>query len=171
MQYRRAFVPGGTYFFTVVTSQRRPIFSDDRTVELLRQAFLHVKKKRPFSVDAMVVLPDHLHCLWTLPPEDSDYPLHWRLVKTWVTRHHDSSDAGRTDRSIWQSRYWEHAIRDELDYRQHVEYIHYNPVKHEHVRRPAEWPHSSFHRYVKKNIYPADWGSTEPLLGRKVGRE
>ena len=171
MQYRRTFVPGGTYFFTVVTAQRRPIFSDDRSVELLRQAFLHVKKKRPFTADAMVVLPDHLHCLWTLPTRDSDYPIRWRLIKTWVTRHCGSFHDRQANRSIWQSRYWEHAIRDEPDYRQHVEYIHYNPVKHEYVRSPAEWPHSSFHRFVEKNLYSADWGSTEPLLGRKVGRE
>ena len=106
MQYRRAFVPGGTYFFTVVTAQRCPIFSDDRSVELLRQAFLHVKKKRPFTVDAMVVLPDHLHCLWTLPTGDSDYPIRWRLIKTWVAKHCDSVRNGRTNRSMWQPRYW-----------------------------------------------------------------
>ena len=171
MQYRRAFVPGGTYFFTVVAAQRRPIFSDDRTVELLRQAFLHVKKKRPFIVDAMVVLPDHLHCLWTLPTGDSDYPIRWRLIKTWVAKHCDSARNGRTDRSMWQPRYWEHTVRSETDYRKHVEYIHYNPVKHGYVRVPSEWPYSSFMRYVKRNLYPEDWGSTEPLLIGDVGRE
>ena len=119
----------------------------------------------------MVVLPDHLHCLWTLPPADTDYPIRWRLIKTWVTKHYDCVQSRRTDRSIWQSRYWEHTIRDEMDYRQHVEYIHYNPVKHEYVRRPAEWPYSSFLRYVKQNLYSEDWGSTEPLLGGHVGRE
>ena len=171
MQYRRAFVPGGTYFFTVVTAQRRPIFSDERTVGLLRLAFLHVKAKRPFTVDAMVVLPDHLHCLWTLPSGDCDYPIRWRLIKTWVTKCCSSVCNGQTERSIWQPRYWEHAIRDETDYRQHVEYIHYNPVKHGYVRRPSEWPYSSFVRFVKKNIYSEDWGSTEPLLDGRVGRE
>ena len=171
MQYRRAFVPGGTYFFTVVTARRRPIFSDDSTVELLRQAFLHVKKKRPFTVDAMVVLPDHLHCLWTLPAEDSGYPIRWRLIKTQVTKQLRSARDARNDRPIWQSRYWEHAVRSETDYRKHVEYIHYNPVKHGYVQMPAKWPYSSFMRYVKKKIHSEDRGSTEPLPGGSVGRE
>ena len=171
MQYRRAFVPGGTYFFTVVTARRRLIFTDEKAVALLRQAFLHVKAKRPFTVDAMVVLPDHLHCLWTLPSEDCDYPLRWRLIKTRIARHYGSLHDRRTDRSIWQPRYWEHTIRDEEDYRQHVEYIHYNPVKHGYVSRPSEWPYSSFMRFVKKGVHSEDWGSTEPLLGREVGRE
>ena len=171
MQYRRAFVPGGTYFFTVVTAQRRPIFSDEGTVGLLRQAFLHVKKRRPFAVDSMVVLPDHLHCLWTLPSEDSDYPIRWRLIKTHVTKHYGTAHDRQPHQTIGQPRYWEHTIRDETDYRQHVEYIHYNPVKHGHVRRPSEWPYSSFAHYVKKKIHSVDWGSTEPMLDGHVGRE
>ena len=171
MQYRRAFVPGGTYFFTVVTARRRPIFSDEKTVGLLRQAFLNVKKVRPFTVDAMVVLPDHLRCLWTLPSAECDYPIRWRLIKTHVTKHYGSANNRRPHRSLWQPRYWEHTIRDETDFRQHVEYIHYNPVKHGYVRSPSMWPYSSFVRYVKRNIYSADWGSTEPLLRSDVGRE
>ena len=171
MQYRRAFVPGGTYFFTVVTAQRRPVFCDEEAVVTLRRAFRHVNEKRPFTVDAMAVLPDHLHCLWTLPSADNDYPTRWRLIKTWVTKHHGAAHNRQAERSIWQSRYWEHAIRNEMDYRQHVEYIHYNPVRHGYVRRPVEWPYSSFRRYVKKNIYSEDWGSTEPMLGHDIGRE
>ena len=171
MQFRRAFVPGGTFFFTVVTARRRPIFADEKAVELLRQAFRHVKAKRPFTVDAMVVLPDHLHCLWTLPPEDGDYPIRWRLIKTRFTKHNVSGCGRGPHRSIWQPRYWEHTISSETDYRQHVEYIHYNPVKHGYVRAPSEWPYSSFTRFVKRGIHSADWGSTEPLLDDNVGRE
>ena len=171
MQYRRAFIPGGTFFFTVVTARRRPIFADEKAVEVLREAFLHVKAKRPFTVDAMVVLPDHLHCLWTLPSADSDFPTRWRLIKTRVTKHFAPAPNRWSSRSIWQSRFWEHAITDEEDYRQHVEYIHYNPVEHGYVRTPSEWPYSSFMRFVKKGTHSEDWGSTEPLLGGDVGRE
>ena len=171
MRYRRAFVPGGTYFFTVMTTRRLPIFADEKAVGLLRQAFLRVKARRPFAVDAMVVLPDHLHCMWTLPSEDSDYPIRWRLIKTHVTKRYGSAHNRRLHQSIWQPRYWEHTIRDETDYRQHVEYIHYNPVKHGYVRRRSEWPHSSFVHYVKKKSHSEDWGSTEPLLDGHVGRE
>ena len=165
MQYRRAFAPGAIYFFTVVTARRRPLFGDAAACDLLRQALRQVAEQRPFTVNAMVVLPDHLHCLWTLPPDDVDYPTRWRLTKTWVTQRYG---AGRT---LWQPRYWEHLIRDDTDYRQHVEYIHYNPVKHGHVSRPSQWPHSSFRRYVKAGLYPEDWGSSEPVWKGTVGRE
>lgn len=165
MQYRRVFVPGATFFFTVVTARRRPLFRDAAACDLLRQAFRQVARQRPFTVNAMVVLPDHLHCLWTLPPEDADYPTRWRLIKTWVTQRYDAGH------SLWQPRYWEHLIRDDTDYRQHVEYIHYNPVKHGYVSRPAQWPYSSFRRYVKEGLYEEDWGSTEPVWTGEVGRE
>ena len=167
MQYRRAFVPGGSYFFTVVTARRRKLFVDEGAVEVLRQAFRHVNEKRPFTVNAMVVLPDHLHCIWTLAPTDKDYSTRWRLIKTWVTKHYKH----RGGQTLWQPRYWEHVIRDETDYRQHVEYIHYNPVKHGYVRQPFAWPHSSFQRYVKQGLYMRDWGSSEPVLYESVGYE
>ena len=171
MQYRRAFVPGGTCFFTVVTARRRPIFADEKAIELLREAFRHVRLRRPFTIVAMVVLPDHLHCLWTLPSGDSDYSTRWRLIKSRVTRHYESCHDRQPHRTIWQPRYWEHTISDEEDYWRHVEYIHYNPVKHGYVHRPSEWPYSTFMRFVKKGIHSADWGSTEPLLRGDVGRE
>ncbi|MYG39881.1 MAG: transposase [Nitrospira sp. SB0677_bin_15] len=177
MQYRRTFVPGGTYFFTVVTAARRKLFYDEGTVQLVRQAFSHVNTRRPFTVNAMVVLPDHLHCIWTLPTDDDDYPTRWRLIKTWVTKHylpclhHDSRGLGRREPTVWQARYWEHLIRDEEDYRQHVEYIHYNPVKHGQIPRPRDWPHSSFRQYVQERLYPREWGDTAPLLDEKVGHE
>ena len=179
MQYRRALIPGGTYFFTVVTARRRKLFSNEEAVEVLRQAFQHVNRKRPFTVNAMAVLPDHLHCIWTLPAADADYPTRWRLIKTWTTRHcpprlqygRVPAHPHRTPPTLWQPRYWEHVIRDETDYRQHVEYIHYNPVKHGYVRQPCDWPHSSFRRYVQRGLYPRDWGRTEPVLGEGIGRE
>ena len=165
MQYRRAFVPGATFFFTVVTARRRPLFGDAAACDLLRQAFRHVATQHPFTVNAIVVLPDHLHCLWTLPPGDADYPTRWRLIKTRVTQ--GCGDGG----ALWQPRYWEHLVRDETDYRQHVEYIHYNPVKHGYAAHPSEWPHSSFQRYVREGLYPAAWGDTKPAWKGDVGRE
>ena len=170
MRYRRAFVPGATYFFTVVAAHRRPVFREAVARDLLRQAFRYVAQKHPFTVNAMVVLPDHLHCLWTLPPEDADYPLRWRLIKTWVTQQYGAA-ARPIKRSVWQGRYWEHLIRDDQDYRQHVEYIHYNPVKHGYVRKPVAWPYSSFRRYVEEGLYTKEWGSTEPRWEGAVGRE
>ncbi len=188
MQYRRTFVPGGTYFFTVVTALRRRLFCDEGTVDLVRQAFRHVNAQRPFTVNAMVVLPDHLHCIWTLPTADEDYPTRWRLIKTWVTKRYPCGRpqaVGRVSRTgvtrpttsrrqkpvVWQARYWEHLIRNEEDYRQHVEYIHYNPVKHGHVPRPWDWPHSSFRQYVQEGLYPREWGDTALLLDEKIGHE
>ena len=165
MQYRRAFVPGATYFFTVVTAGRRPVFADVEACDGLRNALRRTAEGRPFTVDAVVVLPDHLHCLWTLPPGDADYATRWRLIKTRVTRTHGGG------RSLWQPRYWEHLIRDESDYRQHVEYIHYNPVKHGYVTQASEWPYSSFRRYVREGLYAEDWGSAEPAWKGDVGKE
>ena len=177
MQYRRTFVPGGTYFFTVVTALRRRLFCDEGTIDLVRQAFHHVNIRLPFTVNAMVVLPDHLHCIWTLPAADEDYPTRWRLIKTWVTKHYPrgrpqaSMPSRRQKPSVWQARYWEHLIRNEEDYRQHVEYIHYNPVKHGQVSRPWDWPYSSFRQYVQEGLYPREWGGTAPLLDEKIGCE
>ena len=179
MQYRRTFTPGGTYFSTVVTARRRKLFSNEETIETLRRAFRHVNAKRASTINVMVVLPDHLHCIWTLPPADTDYPTRWRLIKTWVTKHYlprpprprVPAHKRPAEQALWQSRYWEHVIRNETDYRHHVEYVHYNPVKHGHVRHPWSWPYSSFRRYVRAGLYPRDWGSTEPMLDKDVGHE
>jgi putative transposase len=191
MQYRRAFVPGGTFFFTMVTADRRPLFADDKNIETLRRAFRTVRSRRPFTLDAAVVLPDHLHCIWTLPPGDADFATRWRLIKTWFTKHCDADGASgyasltrptgnrlqrdepraaKREQAFWQHRYWEHLLRDETDYRRHVEYIHFNPVKHGYVKAPMDWPYSSFRRYVKAGIYPPDWGG-ETLEFDSVGRE
>ena len=178
MRYRRAFVPGGTWFFTVVTEQRRPVLASPEAVDVLREAFRTVRNKRPFHVDAVVVLPDHLHCIWTLPPGDADFATRWRLIKTWFTKHCDPAllpDANqarmkKSQQALWQHRYWEHLLRDETDFSRHVEYIHYNPVKHGYVTAPFEWPFSSFRRYVAEGVYPADWGEGI-VIDEGVGRE
>jgi len=161
------FIPGGSFFFTLVTEQRRAIFRDQLNVNVLREAFRAIKTHRPIDIEAIVIMPDHLHCIWTLPADDLDYPTRWRLIKTWFTKHCDPSlktspNAARQkkqEQAIWQHRYWEHTLRDEADFIRHIEYIHYNPVKHGYVLAPKEWLHSSFHRYVKTGIYPHDWGT------------
>jgi len=174
MQYRRAFIPGGSFFFTVVTAQRRPILVTSLAVEVLRGAFRSVQSSRPFAVNAIVVLPDHLHCIWTLPPGDGDFANRWRLIKTQFTKRcasalHLLSEPDRK-KSPWQHRYWEHALRDETDFMRHVEYIHFNPVKHRLVTSAFEWPYSSFRRYVRAGLYPADWGCDEVKF-EGIGRE
>ena len=143
MRYRRSFQPGGSFFFTVVTAHRRPVFASAHAVGLLRQAFRVVRKARPFDIDAIVVLPDHLHCIWTLPDGDADFMTRWRLIKTWFSKHSEC-------KKIWQQRYWEHVLRDEGDFEHHVDYIHFNPLKHGLVNSVVEWPYSSFHRYVAR---------------------
>ena len=167
MQYRRAFVPGGSWFFTVVTRDRRPIFASADAVDVLRDAFRTVRAKHAFATEAIVVLPDHLHCIWMLPPGDADFATRWRLVKTRVAQRLDSVLRG--DGRIWQHRFWEHLLRDEDDLARHVDYIHFNPVKHGLVDRAVDWPHSSFHRYVAAGVLPVDWGLSTELDG--VGNE
>ncbi len=132
----------------------------------LQEAFRTVRTKRPFELDAIVILPDHLHCIWTLPPDDADFATRWRPIKTWFTKHCDPSlrpvpnavQTKRQEQGLWQHRYWEHMLRDEKDFERHVEYIHYNPVKHGYVASPLDWMHSSFRRYVDDGIYEAGWG-------------
>jgi len=132
-------------------------------VDLLRKAFREVRRSHPFEIDAIVVLPDHLHSVWTLPPDDADFALRWRQIKSAFSRglpageHISESRADKAERGIWQRRYWEHTLHDEADFARHVDYIHFNPVKHRHVSRVKDWPHSSFHRMVRLGIYPLDW--------------
>ena len=178
MRYRRAFVPGGSFFFTVVTDGRRPLLASPEAVDVLRNAFRAVREKHYFDVDAIVVLPDHLHCIWTLPPDDADFAMRWQLVKTWFTKHCNPAIRPVPNRTgvekhrqrVWQKRYWEHLLRDEEDFTQHLEYIHYNPVKHGYMKSPIDWPYSSFPRYVEAGKYPADWGQSE-MKFEGVGRE
>ncbi|MFZ0424561.1 MAG: transposase [Xanthobacteraceae bacterium] len=160
--YRRNFLSGGSFFFTVNLAERRLRLLTDH-IDLLRQAFRDVRRRHPFDIEAIVVLPDHLHAVWTLAEGDADFALRWRLIKTIFSRGLPASErisasrAGKAERGIWQRRYWEHTLRDEGDFARHVDYIHFNPVKHGHVTRVKDWPYSSFHRMVKLGIYPDDW--------------
>ena len=167
--YRRNRVPGGTYFFTVNLLDRA---SDllVREIDRLREVVRKVRHDRPFHIDAWVVLPDHLHCVWTLPPDDADYASRWQAIKIAFSRRIPATESlseVRTrlnERGIWQRRYWEHTIRDERDYAAHVDYCHINPVKHGLVAAVREWPFSTFHRYVQEGVYPADWAGRVPDL-------
>jgi putative transposase len=164
MRYRRAKIKGGTYFFTVNLADRSSTLLTDR-IDELRSAVQKIKHEHPFGIDAMVVLPDHIHAIWTLPPEDNDYVTRWALIKAAFSRQipanekRSSSRTSKGERGIWQRRYWEHLIRDEQDFNRHVDYIHYNPVKHGYAKSPADWPHSSIHQFIRKGILPSDWGS------------
>ena len=162
-RYRRAFVPVATYFFTVNLADRSTTLLVDH-IDLLREAIRYTRKRYPFVIDAMVVMPDHLHAVWTLPPGDADFPIRWRLMKTLFSRnlphgeHRRASRVSRGERGIWQRRYWEHLIRDETDYARHVDYIHWNPVKHGHVVQVLDWPYSTFHRFVRDGVLAEGWG-------------
>ena len=160
--YRRAYLPGGIYFFTVVTFNRIPIFTDENRVEALRQALRKVMATRPFEIDAMVILPEHRHCIWRMPEGDADYSSRWREIKKAASREISTTTNARKERMVWQRRFWEHAIRDEEDWRRHVDYIHYNPVKHGLASRPGEWAWSSFGNAVRKGWYEESWGASEP---------
>ena len=161
--YRRAAVPGGTYFFTVNLAHRRATLLVDH-VDLLRDAVRHTRQRHPFAIDAMVVLPDHLHAVWTLPRGDADFSLRWRLIKTRFSHglppgeSRRESRVGKGERGVWQRRYWEHLIRDGTDLARHIDYIHGNPVKHGYVERASDWPYSTFHRFVQEGRLPRDWG-------------
>jgi putative transposase len=168
--YRRARIAGASYFFTVTLEDRSSSLLVER-IHALRQAFATTRSELPFHVDAVSVLPDHLHCVWTLPEGDSDFPSRWQRIKGRFSRACPPGEAisasrGRKrERGIWHRRYWEHALRDDRDYAAHVDYVHFNPVKHGHVRRAIDWPHSSLHRYVREGILPPDWGGeVEPWL-------
>ena len=168
-QYRRART-GSTYFFTLVSYERRPILCDPPIRNLLRLAVQNVRVRRPFTIDAWVLLPDHVHCIWTLPEGDTDYSTRWAQIKRTVSRFCDpdmhvprpTSESRRKHRDsvIWQRRFYEHQIRDEDDFARHVDYVHFNPVRHGHASSAAAWPFSTFHRYVRAGMLSADWGGS-----------
>lgn len=171
--YIRARVAGGTYFFTAVTFRRRSILISPESRAALRHAIDAARKRYPFRIDAWVLLPDHLHCIWTLPEGDTDYSVRWGIIKAGYSSAmrpllhrcelETPSREKRRELSIWQRRFWEHLIRDHDDLRRHMDYTHFNPVKHGLVERVVDWPYSSFHRLVVSGVYPADWGTTEPF--------
>jgi putative transposase len=151
MHYRRTYHAGGVYFFTLVTAGRRPIFSDPAAVNALRSSLQNVALTHPFRTLAFVLLPDHYHAIWRLPPQDADYSTRWRLVKHGVARRLGST-------GLWQPRFWEHLVRDERDFERHADYIHFNPVKHGYVDDAISWPHSSLREHIHRGNYQADWG-------------
>jgi putative transposase len=165
--YIRNRTPGGLYFFTVNLTERHGNTLLIDWIDYLREAFRRTFATHPTIVNAAVVLPDHLHCIWQLPPDDDDYPTRWRLIKSHFSRRLESSERRsesrlrKGERGIWQRRYWEHLIRDEQDYARHVDYIHYNPVKHGLVMRVKDWPYSTFSRWVRQGVYTEAWASDE----------
>jgi len=179
--YRRADIPGATYFFTVVTYRRRPILCDASVRAALRDAIKTVQSRHPFTIDAWVLLPDHLHCVWTLPPGDAQYAMRWGLIKRMVSyecaqQYHrtdwmTASKIKHRESTFWQRRYWEHCIITELDYRHHRDYIAINPVKHALVTRVRDWPYSTFHRDVSRGIYPLDWAGEPDMHDLAFGGE
>jgi putative transposase len=160
--YRRRLVAGATWFFTVNLANRRLALLADH-IDTLRAAFRETRRRHPFAIEAIVVLPDHLHAIWTLPEGDSDFAMRWSLIKACFSRALPQGEPvsrsreRRRERGLWQRRYWEHTIRDEDDLARHIDYIHFNPVKHRYVENVADWPYSSFHRAVRQGVYPADW--------------
>ena len=167
--YRRSYVLGGTYFFTVKTLGNDPILLLEPYRTALRNAINSVRRTMPFQSIAWLLLPDHLHTIWQLPENDANYSLRWSLIKQEVTRRCGGLSSGpstesrrkRGEGSIWQRRFWEHTIRDDTDLRNHIDYIHFNPVKHGYVKRPSDWPYSTFHQFSRDGIYPEDWARTD----------
>jgi putative transposase len=182
MRYRRVFIPGASYFFTLVVHERAPIFSDPDAVDLYRRAVYKVQTAWSFTLDAQVILPDHVHLLCTLPEGDTNYPTRVRLIKAAFTRSFlnqrqqrgslSHSRLARGEQAVWQRRYWEHTIKNERDFQAHLDYIHINPVKHGLVAAARDWPHSTFLAWVERGVYDLSWGSDEmPPLPKWAGHE
>lgn len=134
-------------------------------IDLLRKSLQRVQTENPYNTLAIVVLPGHIHTIWQLPSADQNYSLRWRKIKSYFTASLRKLAIpvitnARGEFNIWQNRFWEHTIRDDNDFENHVNYIHYNPVKHVHVKRVRDWPYSSFNRYVKEDVLEVDWGES-----------
>jgi len=163
-KYRRIYTLGASWFFTVNLAKRHNNQLLVEKIELLREAFLYVKKRKPFEINAVVIMPDHLHCIWTLPEGDTNYSGRWNLLKGHFSRGMSKGEAisqsriKRRERGIWQRRFWAHLLTDQNDFNIHFDYIHWNPVKHGWTKSVKDWPYSSFHRYVDSGIYSGDWG-------------
>ena len=174
-RYRRATTSNASYFFTIVTFRRQPILCDEAIRNALRTAIETVRASRPFIIDAWVLLPDHLHCIWTLPEGDADFSTRWRMIKRAVSlacrdSYHRAdwmtlSKSKHRESTLWQRRFWEHQIRDEDDFIRHADYIHFNPVKHGHVKDVVDWPYSTFHRYVRDGLYLPSWSGVADMEG------
>jgi putative transposase len=166
-EYIRSRVKGGIFFFTVVTYQRMPILTNESSRRILHDAWIEVNHWFPFETIAICLLPDHLHCIWQLPEGDDNYSIRWGQIKRLFTHRYlqeigpgqerNESHQKRREAAIWQRRFWEHTISDKVDLETHLDYIHYNPIKHGFVTKAASWEWSSFKRYVKMGIYDIDW--------------
>ncbi len=161
VRYRRNFASGGTFFFTATLADRKSSALTDH-VAALRSAVKLTRRQHPFTIDAVVVLPDHLHIIATLPEGDADFSIRLSLIKRRFTTEVLKAGLAVARRpngelALWQRRFWEHTIRDERDFERHVDYVHFNPVKHNLVARVRDWPYSSFHRYVRRGLLPKDW--------------
>ena len=162
-RYRRSNEAGATYFFTLAIEERA---SGLLTIEIdrLREAYRTVEQRYPFETVAICILPDHLHAIWSLPEDDAGFGKRWGLVKRNFSSGLPASPArseskiAKREKGIWQRRFWEHQIRDDADLERHVDYLHYNPVKHGLVACVNDWPYSSFHRFVKRGLLTEDWG-------------
>jgi putative transposase len=176
MNYRRPKINGGTFFFTLVTYERRKLFSEQRNINLLRKVIQEIKQVHPFKMQAYVLLPDHFHCIWTLPDDDDDFSTRWRLIKSYFTRScvlpekykPTLTRKSKGEQCVWQRRFWEHAIRNDSDFENHAAYIHFNPVKHGYVTDPKDWQQSSIHYYIEKGIYPGNWGGDNMFVLESV---
>ncbi|MBD3233374.1 MAG: transposase [candidate division Zixibacteria bacterium] len=170
--YRRVKESNTPYFFTLVTYDRAPLFAIETNIVKLKESFKKVNVKHPFTVEAIVILPDHIHTIWSLPEDDTDYPTRWRLIKQMFSRlmiveypklfdaFPGTSRANEQEKLIWQRRYWEHTIRDSEDFKRHLDYIHFNPVKHGYVDKPSKWRWSSFNKWLESGEYSQDWGTS-----------
>jgi putative transposase len=162
--YRRA-RDGNTWFFTVVTKNREPLLTQAESRRVLNEVLHELQTRWPLQIQAWVLLPDHIHCIWRLPQNDSRYSMRWGWVKKEVTKRLQRGE------SVWQPRFWEHQIRNEPDFAAHCDYIHYNPVKHELVSAPDDWPWSTFHKFVQLGIYTQSWGRAGLTIAEDVGQE
>lgn len=168
-QYIRSTTQGGIYFFTLVTYKRRKIFCNADFLHVFKQSIKYIQHRYPFEILAWVQMPDHLHCIWQMPIDDANYSMRWSQIKRLTTQScpqyhlsHDKLNASkikRNEKGVWQRRFYEHEIRNEQDLKNHLDYLHYNPVKHGLVDNVGDWQYSSFHRLVGEGYYPADWGS------------
>ena len=163
--YRRTRVKGGCYFFTINLLERYQNQLLVQHIDILRDVVRHVRVRHPFHIDGWVVLPDHMHCIWTLPQGDADYAKRIRLIKTLFSKEMPKTEQRsyimqqKGERGIWQRRYWEHTIRDERDYATHMDYLHYNPVKHGYIKKVMDWPYSTFRHHVRHGLYAENWGA------------
>ncbi len=162
--YRRNRVPGGSYFFTVNLLDRRSDLLVNH-IDLVRACVDRVRHLMPFHIDAWVVLPDHMHAVWTLPQGDANFSRRWQAIKMAFVKGIEPAELlsisrrVRGERGVWQRRFWEHTIRDERDYAAHIDYVHFNPVKHGLAASAAAWPYSTFHRAVARGQYPSSWSA------------